>query len=81
MVTERTYTFLKASLRKLISNHNTDWGEIAHTAAMDNNVFPHSAAGEAPLYLIFGHDAFMPTLFKLLLPKLRYMGDKDAKWT
>ena len=53
---------------------------------MAYNVFLYPSAGEVPLYLMFGCDAFMPTLFKLLLPKLRYMGDEkckihlDAEW-
>ena len=29
--------------------------------------------------LMLGHSAFMPTLFKLLLPKPRYMGDEECK--
>ena len=28
---------------------------------------------------MFGHNVFMPTLFKLLLPKLRYMGDDKCR--
>ena len=60
-------------------NHNTDWDELTHVATMAYDVFLHSSAGEAPFYLTFGCDAFMPTLFKLLLPKLRYMGDKRCK--
>ena len=53
---------------------------------MTYNVFPHSSAGEAPFYLMLGCNTFMPILFKLLLPKLRYMGDEkcsvylDAIW-
>ena len=46
---------------------------------MTYNVFPHSSAGEASFYLMFGHDAFMPSLFRLLLPKLRCMGDEGCK--
>ena len=30
-------------------------------------------------YLMFRHDAFIPTFFKLLLPKLRYMGDEKCR--
>ena len=39
----------------------------------------HSSAEEAPFYLMFGGNSLMPTLFKLLLPKLRYMGDEGCK--
>ena len=46
---------------------------------MAYSVFPHPPAGEAPLFLKFGCDAFMLTLFKLLLPKIRYMGDEECK--
>ena len=34
---------------------------------------------EAPLHLMSRHDTLMPTLFKLLLPTLRYMGDDKNK--
>ena len=74
-----TLAFLKASLRKLICNHNIDWDEIAHIATMVHNVCLHSSSGEAPFYLMFGHNTFMPTSFKLLLPKLRYMGDEKCR--
>ena len=72
--------FLKASLRKLIYNHHIDWDEIAHIATMVCHVFLHSSAGEGPFYVMFGHDAFMLTLFILLVPKLRYMGDEKCKF-
>ena len=78
-VIEETHTFLNASLRKLICSHNTDWDNIAQIAVMTYNEFPHSLSGEAPLHLMFGHDALMPTLFEFLLPKLRYMGDEKCK--
>ena len=77
---EWTHTFLKASPRKLIFNHHRDWDEIAHITSMAYNVFMHFSAREASLYLMFGCDVFMPTLFKLLLPKLRYMGDKNVEF-
>ena len=56
-VIERTHAFLKAALRKLIFNQNIDWDEIVHVTTMAYNVFPHSSAVEAPLYLMFEHDA------------------------
>ena len=76
---ECTHSFLKASIRKLIWNHNTDWDELANMAMMAYNVFLHSAAGESPFYLMFGCNTFLPTLFKLLLPKHRYMGDEECR--
>ena len=80
-IIEQTHAFLKASLRKLICNHNIDWDGIAHVATMAYNVFPHFSTGEAPFYLMFGCDTFMPALFKLLIPKLRYMGYKNVEFT
>ena len=68
-IIEWTHAFLKASLRKLICNHQTDWGETVHIATMAYNIFLHSSTGESAFYLMFGCDPFMPTLFK---PKLRY---------
>ena len=68
-------SFLKASLRKLICNHQIDLDETVHIATVAYNVSPHSSAAEALFYLMFGCDPFMPALFKLLLRKLRYMGE------
>ena len=56
-----------------------DWDEPAHVTMMAYNVFPHSAAGEAPFYFMFGYNTFMPTLFKLLLLILRYIGNEGCK--
>ena len=60
-------------------NHNTDWDELAHVAMMAYNVFQHSRAGEAPFYLMFGCNAYIPTLFKQVLSKLMCMGDERCK--
>ena len=54
-------------------------GQQAHIASMAYNMFLHSSSGEAPFYLVFWWDALMPTLFKLLLPKIRYMDDKKCR--
>ena len=78
-IIEHTQSFLKASIRKCICNHQVDWDETVHIATMAYNVFPHSSSGESPFYLMFGCDPFMPTLFKLLLSKLWYRGDKKCK--
>ena len=43
------------------------------------NKFPLSLSGETPFFLIFGWNAYMPTLFKLLLPKIRYMGIEKCR--
>ena len=52
---------------------------MAHIATMAYHVFPQSLTREAPFYLMFGCNANMPTLFKLLLPILRYMGDEQCR--
>ena len=65
-IIEHTLSFLKVSIRKLICNHQVGWDETVHIATMVHNVFPHSSAGESPFYLMFGHDPFILTLFKLL---------------
>ena len=78
-VTEHTHSFLKVSINELNCNHKTDWDELEHVVVRSYNVFLHSSAGEAPFYLMFEHDAFMPIFFKLLLPKLRYMGNEGCK--
>ena len=76
-IIERTHSFLKASLRKIIYNHNTDWDDIAHIAAMAYNVFPNSSSGESPI--LSNDHTYILTTFKLLLPKIRYMGDEKCR--
>ena len=78
-VIEHTHSFLESFNTKPNCNHNTDWDELAHVEMMVYNVVPHLLAGEAPFYLMFGWDTFMPTLFKLLLPNCRYMGDEGCR--
>ena len=77
-IIECAHSFLRPSIRKLISNNQVDWDETVHIATIVYNVFPNSLAGQSPFYLMFACDPFMPTLFKLLLPKLTYLGDE--KW-
>ena len=60
-------------------NHQVDRDKTVHIASMAYNVFPHSSSGESPFNLRFRCHPFMPTLFKLLLPKLRCMGDEKCK--
>ena len=74
-IIECTHSFSKASIRKLICNHQVDWDETVHIAVMGYNVFPHSSSGESLFYLTFGCDLIIPNLFKLQLPKLRYMDE------
>ena len=80
-IIEWMHSFLKASIRTLICNHQIDWDETVHIATMAYKIFPHSSAGEPSFYQMYGCDCFMPTLFKLLLPKLWYIGDKNVEST
>ena len=45
---------LKNSIRKLRCSHETDWDQLAHIAVMAYNVFPHTATGESPFFLMHG---------------------------
>ena len=46
---------------------------------MAYNVFSQSSAEEALFYFMLKCNAFMPILFKLLLPKLKYMSDEKCR--
>ena len=52
--------------------------QYIHSATMTYNVFPTPHL-ENPYFTLSGCDPFMLTLFELLLPKLRYTGDKKFK--
>ena len=52
-VIERCHNFLKNSIRKLRCNHETDSDQLAHIAVMAYNVFPRTATGESPFFLMY----------------------------
>ena len=45
---------------------------------MAYNVFPYSSS-EVTIFLMFGWDAYMPTLFQAMLTKIRYMADEKYR--
>ena len=46
---------------------------------MAYNISPHSVAEEGPFFLMYGGDAYLPTLHHLLQPKMRYMGNDESR--
>ena len=44
---------------------------------MAYNAFLHFSTAEVTFYLMFGQDVYMPTLFKLLMLIIWYMGDEN----
>ena len=56
-----------------------EWNELVHIAKMAYNIFMHSAVGESLFFLMYGRDAYLPTLCRLLQPKMRYMGDNKCR--
>ena len=53
-VIERCHNFLKNPIRKMRCNYKTDWDHLAHIALMTYNIFPHTATGESPFFLMYG---------------------------
>ena len=65
-IIERCHSFLKNSIRKMRCNHDMEWDELAHKVKLAYNIFPHSATGESPFFLMYGRDAYLPTMHNLL---------------
>ena len=42
-------------------------------------MYPHIAVEESLFFLMYGRDAYLPTLHRLLQPKMRYMGDNECR--
>ena len=78
-IIERCHSFLKNSVRKMRCNHDVKWDELVHIAKMAYNIFPLSAAGESPFFLMYGRYTYLLTLHLLLQPKMRYMGDSKCR--
>ena len=56
-----------------------DWNQLAHIAVMACNIFPHTATGKSPFFLMYRWDAYLPMLHNLLQPKTCYMGYGECK--
>ena len=78
-VVERCHSFLKDLIRKMRCDYEAEWDQLAHIAMVTYNIFPHTATGESPFFLMCGYDAYQPTLHNLLQPKLCYMGNNECK--
>ena len=65
-VVERCHSFLKNSIGKIRCYYEADWDQLAHITVMAYNIFPHTAKGENPFFLMYGHDVYLPTLHNLL---------------
>ena len=78
-VIKRCHSFLKNSIRKIRCNHDAEWDELIHIAKMAYSIVPCSALGESPFFLMYGRDAYLPTLHQLLQPKMWYMGDDKCR--
>ena len=70
-VIKRCHRFLKNSIRKMRCNHDVEWDELVLIAKMAYNIFPHSAAGGSLFILMYGRDAYLPNLHRLLQPNAR----------
>ena len=72
---ERCLNFLQNSIRKLRSNHETDWDHLAPIAVMVYNIFPHTAAGESQFFLMYIQDSYLPNFAECVTTK-----DTLHKW-
>ena len=70
-IIDRCHSFLKNLIRKMRCHHDAEWDKLVHIAKIAYNIFPHSAAGEGLLFLMYGTDAYLPTMHQLLQPKIR----------
>ena len=52
-VVEGCHSFLKNSIRKMSCNYETDWNCLVHIAVMAYSIFPHTATGESPFFVIY----------------------------
>ena len=78
-VIKRCHSFLKNSIREMRCNHDVELDGLVHIAKMAYNIFPHLAAGESPFFLMYGRDAYLPALHRLLQPRFRYTGDNECR--
>ena len=72
-IIERCFSFIKSSIRKMRCNHDSEWDELIHIAKMVYNIFPHSAAGESPFFMMYGTATYLPSLHQLPQSKMRYI--------
>ena len=52
-VIERYDILLQNSIKNLRCNHETDWDQLGHIAVMAYNIFPHTATGKSPFFLMY----------------------------
>ena len=60
-------------------NCKADWDHLAHIAMMAYNIFPHTATGESPFYLMYRTRCISTNSAQLVATKICYMGDDECK--
>ena len=73
---EGFHKYLKSCIAKHIAN-NMDWDEFTDLATAAYNFIPNVTSKEAPIFLIFGRDPYMP-LNQLISTARRYLGTNES---
>ena len=59
-------------LTKVVSKGGCDWDTLLDPVLFAYRTTPHSSTGECPFYLVYGHDAHIPSSVSFTPPVAMY---------